>query len=118
MSWGNLREKYSASLTTSEVVIANISVNNIERLSLEITTDSPLATFVINSRLHSAGAFNELYSSSEDYLSPTGLLIGTSSDLTSLSGTGWLILDTRALELVQLECSAATTAEIEVFAGG
>ena len=118
MSWGNLREIYTKSLTTSQVVVANIDVNHIERLSLEIVSDNPLATFVINGRLHPAGSYNELYASSEDYSTPSGLLIGTSGDLTSLSGTGWLIMDTQALDIIQIESSSATTSAIEIYAGG
>ena len=119
MSWGNLREKYSASVTSTESSIAEINVNNVERLSLDFTvTGQPLSSFRVCGRLHPAGGYNELYATSEDYTSPTGLLIGTSSDLTSLSGKGWLIIDTRALEVIQINCSSFGEAGVEVLAGG
>jgi len=119
VSWGNLREKYSASLTTAETIVANIDVTHVERLAVEVdVSGSPLATFVVNARFHPAGTFNELYSSSGDYSGPTGLLIATSSDLTSLAGTGWLILDTRALDVVQIQCSSQSASTIAMFVGG
>ena len=119
VSWGNLREKYSASLTTSASTVAEITVNNVDKVSLEIVVASnPLATFVVKGRFHSAGQFNTLYSTTADYTNLTGLLVGTSGDLTALSGTGWLIMDVGALEVVQIVCSSSSTSTIDILAGG
>ena len=119
MSWGNLREKYSASVTSSESIVAEITVNNVDKIALELVVASnPLATFVIKGRFHSAGQFNTLYSTTADYTNLTGLLIGTSGDLTALSGTGWLIMDAGALEVIQIVCSSSSTSTIDILAGG
>ena len=118
MSWGNLREKYSESIT-SEQVIANIEVNHVETLSLEVnTTGDPLSSFVINARIHPAGSFIEFFSSDISYKAPSGMIIGSSCDLTSLNGTGWLILDTRGLDIVQIEASSSGTTTVDILAGG
>jgi hypothetical protein len=118
VSWGNLREKYSNSIT-SEQVVAQIEVNHVEVLSLEITaTGDPLSSFVVNARLHPAGSFIEMYSSTVDYSAPSGLIIGSSCSLPSLSGTGWLILDTRGLDVIQIEAGSSGTTTLSILAIG
>lgn len=119
MSWGNIRETFTESLTASISDVANISVNHVEVISIELSvTGDPLASFSIYGRFHPAGTYNELYSSSADFNTPTGLLIGTSGDLTVLNSTGWFIMDTRGLDLVKIKGSSSGTTTLGVLAGG
>jgi len=119
MSWGNLREKYTASLTASESIVANIDVTHVERVSVEVSVSGdPLNSFSLHGRFHPAGSYRELYASAEDYTSPSGLLIGTSGDLSSLGGIGWFILDTRALDVLQIKSSSFSETALNLFVGG
>ena len=59
-----------------------------------------------------------LYSTSADFTSPTGLLIGCSGDLTTqAAGTGWFIMDVRGMYQVELYATSGGTATIAVEVG-
>ena len=59
-----------------------------------------------------------MYSTDIDYSAPSGLMLGSSCDLTSLSGTGWIIMDTRGLDIIQIEATSSGTSTISLLAGG
>jgi len=60
--------------------------------------------------------FETAFSTSGDYTSPAGILIGCSGDLTVLAAaaTGWFILDVTGLASIQLQASANITQSVGV----
>lgn len=59
-----------------------------------------------------------LYSTAADYTSPTGLLVGTSGDLTTQAvGTGWFIMDVSSTYNVELYAQSAGSAILSLEVG-
>lgn len=59
-----------------------------------------------------------LYSTSADYTTPSGLLVGTSGDL-SVAGTGvsWFIMDVKALQSIEIWATSGGTATLALDVG-
>lgn len=60
--------------------------------------------------------FDTLYSTAGDYTSPTGILVGTSGDLTILAADaiGWFMLDCSSINVLRIQASADTTQSVGV----
>lgn len=101
----------SATVSTSLDFVANIPVEDRETLGIEVTvTTAALDQFAILGKLSDAGTYQTLFSTSADFTSPTGLLVGTSGDLTAQAvGTGWFIMDCDGLSSVQIKAASGTT---------
>ena len=84
--------------------------------------DQDLDAFVISAQPYLAPAMVTFYSASGDYTSPAGLLLGTSTDLTTLAAksTGWFIMDTTGIDEVQVAASSGNVAgsTVSCYAGG
>jgi hypothetical protein len=99
-------------------------VTTISKLAFEITETGgaqALDAFEVQAKIHAASSYVTLYSTSTDFTSPKGVLVGTSGDLTALaaSETGWLVMDTEGFISVRLQASAAAdSATINVYVGG
>ena len=120
MSYGLIQETYTETITNVESVIFNQNVTNAEFIMIEVDTlSSPLTSFTIQMKGHAASSMSDMFSSSEDYLNPTGLLRGASCDMTTLNGTGgWVMLDTRGISQVSLKVSSSVSGSITVRVGG
>ena len=76
----------AATLTT----ILTIDTKHSHQIGVEITETggaNALDQFVINARFHGGGAYSTLYNASADFTSPSGLMVGASSDLTALAAS-------------------------------
>lgn len=110
---------YFTATTNSDVdsleTVATFDVSNLERASFEITVaTADLTAFAVQARLSGAGSFVTLYSAAGDYTSPTGILVGTSGDLTTLAvGTGWLILDVAGIDAIRFR-AAGTSSSVTI----
>ncbi|SEK60948.1 hypothetical protein [Nitrosovibrio tenuis] len=84
--------------------LETISIDTLERLAIQVKVEKfPLAAFKIQVRFHASGDYITLYSAAGNYTAPAGLLIGASGDLTTQAvGSGWFIMDVRALESVRV----------------
>jgi len=86
------------------------TTNNDERVffSLSVTTQS-LDQFQIQGRAHYDDSFQVLYSSG--FASPTGILLGTSSDLAALAAgnSGWFLLEQYGIHEIRVQAAAAVT---------
>ena len=119
MSYGVIREQFLKSLTTVSVPVADINVNNAERIGVEVNvTGDPLSSFTVQSAFYSPDTFNTLFDESAQYNNPTCPLHGTSGDLTTLTGDGWFILDTQGMGYVRLIMSSSGTSDVVVKVGG
>ena len=103
--------------------ILEIPIGEINRLFFGIVnTVTALDQFQILARPNKDQAYVTLYSSSADFTGPTGVLVGTSSDLTALgaSSTGWFIIDTNSFESLKVRAARASgsNAVVTVQAGG
>lgn len=94
-------------------VVAIIPVSGYSRLFLQAqVAGQALAEFVVSARPTKNAPFSVLYSTPADYLSPRGLLVGTSGDLTNqAAGTvGDLQMDVAGLYELKIEAAAAHVA--------
>ena len=99
--------------------LLDLDVTGISELGIEIVvTVQALDTFIIQGRMSKDSAYQTLYSTSGDFTVPTGLLIGTSGDLTvqAAGTTGWAILSVRPLYSVKILASSGNVAGSTVTA--
>jgi hypothetical protein len=92
------------------IEIATIDVEFANGLGVEISiTAQALDQFTISARYHASGSYQTLYSLAGEYTSPSGILKGTSGDLTAISAgsTGWFIMDVRGIESIQIKAACA-----------
>ena len=101
----------SKTVTTSLDLVATIPVQDRETLGLDIAvTTAALDQFAILGQFHPGGTFQTLFSTSADFTSPTGLLVGASGDLTAQAvGSGFFIMDCDGLSAVQIKAASGTT---------
>ena len=103
-------------------VVATINVNGIQQLNVEAAVvGQSLTAFQVLGQVNNSGTYQLLYSTSSDYTSPKGLLIGTSGDLTSIaSGTsGFFQMTVRGFYNIQIKVTAASTGgTITILSGG
>lgn len=95
----------------SNTVIATLDVAGMDVLGCQIAVAvRALDTFIIEGRFNALGAYQTLYSTTADYTSPTGVLIGTSGDLTLIAAaaSGWFLMDVKGIESVRLSASCVT----------
>ena len=119
MSYGLIQETYTKSVVIPSVELFTQNVLNAEFITLEVdVTGDPLTSFTIKMKGHSASPLFDMYSSSEDYIDPKGLLRGASCDMTILNGSGWVMLDTRGLTEIGLSTSSSGTSNVTVRVGG
>lgn len=108
--------------TAGNTTLLDLNVSDIERIYVQIApTTNGFDAFAIQIAPHVAGAYVTIASAAGDYTSPTGLLVGTSGDLTTLAAaaTGWFIMDTRGLARVKVTASATGgAATVSSYAGG
>ena len=119
MSYGLIRDTVSKTLTSESTVLIELPVNNVEFLTVELeTVGSPLLAFSIKMKGHNASPFATMFSTADDFSNPKGLLRGASCDLTTLNGTGWLMLDVRGIADVCVTASSSNSTDITVRVGG
>lgn len=115
----NLAVAVAATLTT----ILEKNVSSIDRIGIEVEETAgsyALDQFVINARFNDGGNYQTVFSTSGDYTSPAGILVGTSGDLTAIpaSSAGWLILDCRGIESIQIRAASSNAAGSTVDVNG
>lgn len=97
----------------------SIPVLNAEFIMIEVeVTGSPLSAFTICMKGHPAADFSDMFSSANDYLDPKGLLRGAGTDMSTLNGKSWVMLDTRGVSDIALDVSSIGTSEVIVLVGG
>jgi hypothetical protein len=100
---------FAATVTNAALAdVGIIDVQGKQRIGFEVAvTTNTLNGFSILGRFHASGGYLTLYSVTADYTSPTGLLVGTSGDLTLQAvGSGWFIMDTTGLESVKIQAKS------------
>jgi hypothetical protein len=114
----NTRAKFdSGTFSNSDVdaleQIAEIPTSNARKLYLTFTTTVALAGFQVAFRAHASGAYFVIATTSFDYTTPSGPIIGASGDLTAAGPgvTHWLTLDVEGIESVRLQ-AASTNAVV------
>ena len=97
-----------ASLTT---IGEAIDVSHYGSIKVDITNgDNAFDAFSIQGSADGSN-YDVLYDASVDFTSPSGILIGTSGNLTALAAAtrGWFILDCSSLSSLKVQASANTT---------
>jgi len=120
VSYGLIQETYTKALTTAESTVFNQSVNNVEFVMIEVdVSGSPLTSFTVQMKGHAAGGMLDMFSSSDDYINPKGLLRGASCDMTTFSTTGgWVMIEVRGISEIAVKCSSSVTSNITCRVGG
>jgi hypothetical protein len=99
-----------------------INVTGISRIMVHcVVTGFALDEFQILGQPLLAPAQTILYSTTADYTSPKGVLIGTSGDLSLQAvGTGWFVMDTVGIDLVLVKASSVNVAgsTVSCYASG
>jgi len=98
--------------------IAGIEVLGVE---VKMSAAAALTAFQVQAKFHPSGDFVTLYSTATHFTEPSGPLIGTSGDLTTLaaSGTAWFMLRTLGMWAVRIQATSAGNAGVAtVYAGG
>ena len=105
----------------SSTQLCVIPCNYIQILACEIAVATQNITgFIIQGRMHSAGSYQTLYSTTSDFTNVQGILKGTSGDLTTITAgaSGWFILDVAGMESITLYATcAASSGTVNVRAG-
>lgn len=103
----------------ASTVMGTIHTQGAKRLFVEIAVAvASLTAFEIDARPDPAAAYVPLYSVSADFLTPRGLMVGASGDLTTqAAGTGWFIMDVIGLESVQIKATSGGTATLAMNMG-
>ena len=104
---------------TGNTELLDLDVSNISELGIEIgVEDQALDAFIIQGRMSRDGTYQTLYSTTGDFTTPTGLLIGTSGDLTvqAAASKGWVILSVRPLYSVKILASGGNVVDSTVTA--
>lgn len=95
-------------------LIKSVDVRDIQALGFQmVNTGNALDQFVIGAKFHPNGIAEAIFSTPTDYTAEAGILIMASGDLTTLSGapgSGWGILYTQGLYLVQFFAARAAGA--------
>lgn len=98
-----------------------IDTSPLTQIALEIVlTKQNLNAFQIQAQFHLEGSWITLYSEASDYITPSGILIGASGDLTTLvaDSSGWFIMNVRGLHKVKVQVSCSETGGIVNLYGG
>lgn len=76
-----------------------------------VVATNTLDAFQINFKFHADDTFHTVYDAAGEFTAPTGVLVGTSTDLTvAAAGSHWFILDTGGVYEVQIKASSAGAA--------
>jgi len=119
VSYGVIRKTFTATLSSTSEVVFSESLHNAEFATVEIeVTGDPLSSFSVNMRGHCSSSYSEMFTTAADYLDPKGLMRGSSGDLTSINGKGWVMLDTRGIDSIQIKASSSGSSEITIHLGG
>lgn len=112
----------SVSVADTLTTIFEKNIQTVGRIFINFTVaDYALDQFAVAVRSNPEASYDVLFSSSADYVTPTGILVGTSGDLTIVAAgsSGWLIMDTDSIESVRIQAASSNAlgSTVSVFAG-
>jgi hypothetical protein len=99
--------------------IKELEVSDIDSVTLDISNSgNALDQFEIQGKPVDGSTYRTLFSVAGDYTSPSGILIGTSGDLTSLisGGNGWLILYPKGFFKIRFQAARAAGVDTTITA--
>jgi len=103
--------------------VAELLVAGYKRAFIQMTvTDHDLDQFVLSVQATKNSPFTPILSSTAEFLSPGGIILGVSGDLTkqAVNTVGSIIIDTTSFYSLKIEVSSANAAgsKVNVYAGG
>ncbi len=115
---GTVLPRTTGTLASTTVALAGLTtigaafdVSGFSRLFVQIDNAGANAfdAFEIQGSPDGGTTYEALYSAAGDYTTPAGALVDASGDLTALASgaTGWFILDTRGIDYLRIQASAA-----------
>ena len=117
--FGILNDIAAVTVPASSTLQATFAVGKSVRMMVKLTVaTAALTNFTISARATTAATYDVLYSTTADFTTPKGVLVGCSGDLTLLGiGSGWFIMDVRGMESVRLFATSAGTATLALNMG-
>lgn len=99
--------------------IFTIDVAGLVRIGVHLTVaTAALSAFQIQGLFHPDGAYVTLKSLAAHYTSPSGILVDSSGDLTTLAvGSGWFILDVAGLNKIKLRANSSAASSTLAMVG-
>jgi hypothetical protein len=106
----------------ASTLIQAIRTTNYSRMACQfVVADFALSAFLIKGQVHPEAPVETLFSSSESYTSPAGLMISCSGDLTAIGAgnTGSFVLDVGGYYEIKLYATSSNEAGsgIDLFIG-
>jgi len=107
---------------TGNTTLLEIDTAGLSRIGFYFSVATQnLDAFIIAAKFGEGGSYSTLYSAAGDFTSPSGLLVGTSGDLTTVaaSSSGWFIMDVSGVQGIRVQASAAAdSASVTPYATG
>lgn len=103
----------------SSTLMLSIDCIGLERIFVQLqSATAALTNLTIKARANPDASAVTIASAAADFTSPSGLIVGASGDLTVLNGSGWFLMDVRAIERVDLYATSGGTATLAAQVGG
>lgn len=114
-----INEVPAAVVPAVSTVMGTLHTQGAKRLFVQLNVAvAALTAFEIDARPTPGASYVPLYSISSDFLTPRGLLVGASGDLTTQGvGSGWFIMDVAGLESIQIKATSGGTATLALNMG-
>ena len=116
-----LADGQTVTLAADDVIDTDLDCSTLSRVMVHFTmTTNALDQFEIQGSVDGTN-FVDLYTSAGEFLDPTGILVGTSGDLTIIAAgtSGWYILDCRGINTIRhtLSCSVGAGTIAMTYSG-
>lgn len=112
---------FSETITTDLTLVGVFDTQCLSVLFCEVAVATQdVDQFEISGRSNKSGSWHVLFNSAGDFISPLGILVGTSGDLTTISAgnNGFFILNIDGLFEIRIRAAAATTGAVVTLRGG
>lgn len=111
--------KAAAVIPDADTEVLTIDCKFISRVHLHLLAAvAALTAFKVKAKATVDATADTLFSTAGDFATPVGSLVGCSGDLTTLSGAGWLIIDTTGFDSIIFVARSAGSATLALEAGG
>ena len=117
----NIVSGEAVTVTSALTVLGTYDISDMEACAFHFAnTGVLLDQFVIYGQFVKDGAFEVLFSSTADFTTPAGILIGSSGDLTGIANgsTGWFILYPAGLRKIRVSAASSGANTVVTINGG
>jgi hypothetical protein len=106
----------------TDVPLLTMSTFGVDRIFFEVVSQAAIALtgFKVKAKPTAGAPVVTLFSTTQAFTSPQGIMVASSGDLTLLAGNavGYCILDTKGIAEIELFASSAGNAILDCYMGG